>query len=84
MIHERQLVSASLWDLRAHYEEELRSLGVAQRAVDAWRATPTDDQRREALAILQRQLERLAETNAIATNLVTELTRFVNEITTRS
>jgi hypothetical protein len=84
MIHERQLVSASLWDLRAHYEEELRSLGVAQRAVDAWRATPTDDQRREALAILQRQLERLAETNAIATNLVTELTRFVNEIKTRS
>jgi hypothetical protein len=84
MIHERQLVSASLWDLRAHYEEELRSLGVAQRAVDAWRATPTDDQRREALAILQRQLERLAETNALATNLVTELTRFVNEIKTRS
>jgi hypothetical protein len=84
MIHERQLVSASLWDLRAHYEEELRSLGVAQRAVDAWRATPTDDQRREALAILQRQLERLTETNAVATNLVTELTRFVNEITTRS
>jgi hypothetical protein len=84
MIHERQLVSASLWDLRAHYEEELRSLGVAQRAVDAWRATPTDDQRREALAILQRQLERLTETNAVATNLVTELTRFVNEMQTRS
>ena len=82
MIHERQLVSASLWDLRAHYEEELRSLGVAQRAVDAWRATPTDDQRREAIAVLQRQLERLAETNAVATNLVAELTRFVNEIKT--
>jgi hypothetical protein len=84
MIHERQLVSASLWDLRAHYEEELRSLGVAQRAVDAWRATPTDDQRREAIAVLQRQLERLTETNAVATNLVAELTRFVNEMKTRS
>jgi hypothetical protein len=84
MIHERQLVSASLWDLRAHYEEELRSLGMAQRAVDAWRATPTDDQRREAIAVLQRQLERLTETNAVATNLVAELTRFVNEMKTRS
>jgi hypothetical protein len=84
MIHERQLVSASLWDLRAHYEEELRSLGLAQRAVDAWRATPTDDQRREAIAVLQRQLERLTETNAVATNLVAELTRFVNEMKTRS
>jgi hypothetical protein len=83
MIHERQLVSASLWDLRAHYEEELRSLGVAQRAVDAWRATPTDDQRQEALAVLRRQLERLAETNAVATSLVAELTRFVNEIKPR-
>jgi hypothetical protein len=84
MIHERQLISASLWDLRAHYEEELRGLGVAQRAVDAWRATPTDEQRRDAVAVLQRQLEHLTETNTVATHLLAELTRLVDEMKTRS
>jgi hypothetical protein len=83
MIHERQLVSVSLWDLRAHYEEKLRMLGVAQRVVDAWRATPTDDQRREALASLDRQIERLTEANGIATQLLADLTRTLNEMKAR-
>ncbi len=82
MIHERQLISASLWDLRAQFEEELRALGVAQRAVDAWRATPTAEQRVEALAILQKQLERLTKTNDVATQLLAELTRRLHEMKT--
>jgi len=80
MIHERQLFSALLWDLRAQFEEELRALGVAQRAVDAWRATPTAEQRGEALAVLQKQIERLTQTNGVATDLLTELTRLLDEM----
>lgn len=80
MIHERQVISASLWDLRAHHEKELRTLGVAQRAVDAWRATPTEEQRSESLDILQTQLEHFARSNAVATELLTELARRVSEL----
>ena len=81
MIHERQLISASLWDLRGQVEDELRALGVAQRAVDAWRATPTAEQRVEALAILQKQLERLTRTNEVATQLLADLTQQLNAMT---
>jgi hypothetical protein len=80
MIHERQLVSATLWDLRAHYEETLRALGVAQRAVDAWRATPTPEQRGAALGVLQTQVRRLTQTNDEATGLLAELTRIITQL----
>jgi HAMP domain-containing protein len=79
MIHERQLVSATLWDLRAHYEEKLRALGVAQRAVDAWRATPTPEQRAAALGVLQTQVQRLTQANEEATTLLAELTRIITQ-----
>jgi hypothetical protein len=80
MIHERQLVSAALWDLRAHYEEELRTLGVAQRVVDAWRATPTTEQRSEALGVLQTQVQRLTQTNEEATTLLAELAHMIGDM----
>jgi hypothetical protein len=80
MIHERQRVSTALWDLRAHYEEKLRALGVAQRAVDAWRATPTPEQRGAALGVLQTQVRRLMQTNEEATGLLAELTRIITQL----
>lgn len=80
MIHERQRVSTALWDLRAHYEEKLRGLSVAQRAVDAWRATPTPEQRGAALGVLQTQVQRLTQTNEEATGLLAELTRIITQL----
>ncbi len=80
MIHERQRVSTALWDLRAHFEEELRTLGVVQRVVDAWRATPSPEQRLEALAILQTQLQRLTQTNDEATRLLADLTGVITQL----
>ena len=78
MVHERQLVSATMWDMRASFENELRVLGLAQRAVDAWRANPTAQQRAEALAIVGDQLEQLANENGEVTRLLVKLQQQVD------
>jgi hypothetical protein len=80
MIHERQLVSATMWDLRASFENELRLLGLAQRAVDAWRANPTTEQRTEALKIVHDQLEQLGAENSEVTRLLQKLQSTVDEM----
>ena len=80
MIHERQLFSATMWDLRASFENALRVLGLAQRAVDAWRANPTAEQRHEALTIVRDQLHQLGTDNGEVTRLLVKLQSATEEM----
>ena len=72
-----------MWDLRASFENELRVLGLAQRAVDAWRANPTTDQRTEAITIVREQLALLTAEHGEVTRLLVKLQSTVEEMGAR-
>ena len=73
-----------MWDLRASFENELRILGLAQRAVDAWRANPSPEQRSEAVTIVREQLELLGAENGEVTRLLVKLQSIMEEMSART
>ena len=60
----RDIIRASLWDLRAQYENELRTLTAAQKCVDEWRSTSSNAEAARALAEVRKHVVSLIKSNS--------------------
>jgi hypothetical protein len=69
------LLALYLIDLRAQYEAELRSLTEAQRALEQYRASSTDEARRQFKHTLRTQLQHLDTDNRSVRDALTDALR---------
>jgi septal ring factor EnvC (AmiA/AmiB activator) len=69
------LLALYLIDLRAQYEAELRSLTQAQRALEQYRGSSTDEARRQFRSTLMTELRRLETDNGSVRHALTEALR---------
>lgn len=69
------LLALYLIDLRAQYEAELRSLTEAQRALEQYRASSTDEARRQFKLALRTMLHRLDTDNRSVRDALVEALR---------
>jgi hypothetical protein len=69
------LLALYLIDLRAQYEAELRSLTQAQRALEQYRGSGTDEARRQFKSALQTELRRLETDNRSVRDALAEAGR---------
>ena len=60
----RDLLRASLWDLRAQVENELRTLTAAQKCVDEWRAASSTGESARALNEVRKHVATLVKSNS--------------------
>ena len=73
-MHRKDTLSAALWDLRAQYEEGLRALTGAQRAIQEWHPGASEADDRKALARVRACFQRLSNDN----DVISAILRSVN------